>query len=390
MAEPAGRTGAGLLDSVPMRIAALVFAIEAPLAFLFDLSMQTADGLTNGKGRPFGDDFVNYWAGAHFALTGRVASLYDQDAYHAFQEALAGATIAQYHFSYPPVTALLLAPLGLLPYVPAFAVWTLGGIVLLGLALKAWTGRPTAWLAAVAAPGTLINAVGGQNGTYTAAALGGGLAILDRRPLLAGALFALLVAKPQLALLLPLALLAGRRWATLAAGAAVAAALLLATTAAFGPEIWAAYAERAALLRHWVLEDGSWTWHRMPSVFVAARILGATVPLAYAAQALAAVIAAAATVAVWMRDGETEAKAAVLVLAGFLATPYLLDYDLTAGIFPALWLWRRETRMARSAAAAVLVLPLAHPFVLSLTWIPIGPPVLALALWVAWRAAACR
>src|SRR4051794_24462491 len=114
MADPAGRTGAGRPDNAPMRVLATILAIAvavgATLAFLFDLSLQTAAGLTNGKGRPFGDDFVNYWTGAHFALTGRAASLYDQDLYHAAQEALVGAPLAQYHFSYPPVAALLLAP----------------------------------------------------------------------------------------------------------------------------------------------------------------------------------------------------------------------------------------------------------------------------------------
>ena len=383
-----GRRSDGLLDTAAMRLVAGVLAVVWPGLLLIYLSYQTRAGLTNGQGIPFGDDFINYWTSARFALTGRIADLYQQETYHAFQEAVLGGWIGFYHYSYPPVAPLLLAPFGLLPYVPAFAVWIVLGVVLLGLALRSRIPDGTAWLLAVATPGTLINGLAGQNATYTAAALGGGLAVIERRPVLAGALIGFLVAKPQLALLVPFALVAGRRWSTLAAAAAMAAVLAVTATAIFGWAIWPAYAERATMLRHFVLEDGEWTWHRMPSVFVAARILGAAVPLAYAAQAAAAAVAGAATVMVWRRrDGDMEAKAAVLVLAGFLATPYLLDYDLTVGVFPALWLWRRDTPMARSAAVSLLVLPLAHPYVLSLTWIPIGPPVLALALGAAWRAA---
>jgi len=44
---------------------------------------------------------------------------------------------------------------------------------------------------------------GGQNSTWTAALFGGGLSLLERRPLLAGGL---------LELLIPVALLAGRHW----------------------------------------------------------------------------------------------------------------------------------------------------------------------------------
>src|SRR5258706_16321345 len=69
-----------------------------------------------------------------------------------------------------------------------------------------------ALLLALAAPAVFVNAVRGQNGTWTAALCGGGLSLLERRPLLAGGLLGLLIYKPQLGLLIPVALLAGRHW----------------------------------------------------------------------------------------------------------------------------------------------------------------------------------
>ena len=91
-----------------------------------------------------------------------------------------------------------------------------GGLVRFLSRTGSGDARPGALLAA---PAVFINAVGGQNGTWTAALFGGGLSLLERRPLLAGGLLGLLIYKPQLALLIPVALLAGRHWRAFAAAA---------------------------------------------------------------------------------------------------------------------------------------------------------------------------
>src|SRR5258707_10279692 len=103
-------------------------------------------------------------------------------------------------------------PLGLMAYVPALLAWLAAGWYAFYRALRlAMPGQGTLLLA-LAAPAVFINAVGGQNGTWTAALFGGGLGLLERRPLLAGGLLGLLIYKPQLGLLIPVALLAGRHW----------------------------------------------------------------------------------------------------------------------------------------------------------------------------------
>ena len=74
-------------------------------------------------------------------------------------------------------------------------------------------GRPdTLWLA-LALPPVLVNAITGQAGFLTAALFVGGMALLPKRPFAGGLLLGLLVVKPQLGLVLPFALLAGRRMA---------------------------------------------------------------------------------------------------------------------------------------------------------------------------------
>jgi arabinofuranan 3-O-arabinosyltransferase len=190
-----------------------MFAISwiavAGAVYVFDLLRQTRAGLTNGAGRPFGDDFINYWSAASLAWHGRAGEIYDWSAFHAFEERVAGAGLDFYHYSYPPVLAVLTAPLAALGYVPALFLWLLAGWLCFFLALGTVRRDRGVLLLALATPAVFISFVGGQNGTWTAAFLGGGLALLERRPVVAGVLLGLLIQKPQLGLLLPVALLAG-------------------------------------------------------------------------------------------------------------------------------------------------------------------------------------
>src|SRR5674476_393924 len=103
------------------------------------------------------------------------------------------STLDGYHYSYPPVMLLLTAPFALIPYVPALFVWLSASWYAFYRALKLAMPRRGVLLLALAAPAVLINAVGGQNGCWTAALLGGGLSLLERRPYFAGALFGTMI-----------------------------------------------------------------------------------------------------------------------------------------------------------------------------------------------------
>ena len=90
-------------------------------------------------------------------------------------------------------------------------------------------------------PALFINAVGGQNGAMTAALLGGGLMLVDRRPIIAGILFGMMIYKPHLAVMLPFALLAGRRWLVAFVTGATAALLVVISVAVYGVDAWLHY-----------------------------------------------------------------------------------------------------------------------------------------------------
>jgi hypothetical protein len=250
-------------------------------------------------------------------------------------------------------------------------------------------------LLALAAPAVLINAVGGQNGTWTAALMGGGLVLLERRPYFAGVLFGLMIYKPQLAILLPVALVAGRKWRTVFAAAATAGGLLAASVLLFGMQTWAHYLRLANVLRHVILEDAG-VVHRMVSVFVAARPLGASIEAAYVIQSAFALMACVGVALVWFKDAPAGIKYAVLLLGTCLATPYLQDYDLVFGALVVAWLWQQplarypSERALQVCCAVFLVLPLVAAALAHMTHLTYGPlfilPLFALALRAAFVA----
>jgi hypothetical protein len=360
---PAGESFARLLDPARLKLIARCWIVVAPVIYLCDLLQQTRLDLTDGVHRPFGDDFINYWSGAWLALHERAKGVYDFDAFHLFETSVVGSHIDPYHYSYPPVLLLLTAPLALIPYVPALGVWLAATWYAFYRALKAASGEG-ALLLSLATPALFVNAVGGQNGALTAALLCGGLVLLDRRPVVAGLLFGCLVYKPHLAVILPFALVAGRRWLTVVTTGTTAVVLVAVSVTLFGMQSWLDYIHNLGILRAAILEDGTGVWHRMVSMFVFARRLGADVQTAYAVQAVFAVVAAIVVARSWWRDDAAPVRNALVVMGTCLITPYLQDYDLVMSAFVAVWLKQAGERhvsvsptMIAAGMAAIMLAP---------------------------------
>jgi hypothetical protein len=376
-------------DAALMRRIAHVWIALAGAFCLFDLYRKTAVGLTDGDGRPIGDDFVNYFSGAWLALHQRVADIYHWPAYHAFQEQLVGAAVSpNYNYSYPPLALVVTLPFALMPYVPALGVWLIGGWYAFYRALRIAIPKD-AVLLALSLPAVFVNTYCGQNGVWTAAFLGGGLSLLPRAPVAAGILFGLQAYKPHLALMIPVALLAGRQWRATVAAAITVGALALASLALAGWDGWQAFLDVAPLLRKVTLEDADAVWHRNVSVFMAASRLGAGLTAAYAAQAVAALIAAALVAHAWLKDAPAPARNAAVMIGVLLATPYLQDYDLVLGAFIVVWLASLDTApkpATQIACASILLLPLLASPLAKLTGFAFGPLFVLPALIVTARA----
>lgn len=391
--RPAGPHLAGASRFAPggsfVRSAAWCWVALAALAYAWQLYRETRVGLTDGARLPLGVDYLNYWGSAVLAWQDRADEIYDWQRYYSFLESVVGAPIGPFHFSYPPVLLLLTLPLAAFPYVPGLAFWLLSGWYAFYRALRLAMPQGTLLLA-LATPAVFVNAMGGQNGFWTAALMGGGLCLLQPAPIAAGVLFGLLAYKPHLALLIPLALAAGRQWRAFFAAAATVLVLIAASILAFGADIWTAYFDRVAALRIWILEDGEGIWHRMVSIFVAARRLGVEPHLAYLIQGSVAFAAGAVVVFAWWRDAPAPIRYSLLVLGNFLATPYLQDYDLVVGAFVAAWLVgsaadRQQMREATVAAFLVLLLPIVAGSFGKMTGFSPGPLFLIPAFVIAAR-----
>lgn len=357
---------------------AQVWAAAAVAFYFYDILRDTGVSLT-ANGRPIGDDFVNYWSGPFLAWHGRVADVYNWLPYQAFQRSVVGNDLGPYLYAYPPVLLILTAPLAALPYVPGLAVWLIAGWVCFWRALRLALPGRDALLLAAATPAVFVNAHSAQNGTWTAAFLGGGLCLLERRPFVAGMLFGLMIYKPQLGVLIPIALIAARQWRAIAGATLSAGVLLLASVVFFGADLWREYLSLGTFMRQMVLEQGAAGWNRMVSVFVFARVLGADVQVAYAVQAVVGLIAACVVVFAWLREVPAPLRYAALVLGTFLAIPYLQDYDLVVGAFVVVWLTRPEClayyseRAAMIAAGLILTVPLFASVLTNMTGVAAGP-----------------
>jgi alpha-1,2-mannosyltransferase len=302
---------------------------------------------------------------------------------------------------YPPFFLFITAALALLPYGAALVTWQAVTLALCLLAMTAIIspsprlredGRDEVasplgsesrieLLLALAFPAVLVNLGHGQNGFLTAALLGGALAALERRPILAGVLFGLLAYKPQFGLMIPLALAAGGYWRSFAAAAATIAFLAVAATIAFGPDVWRAFFDSTHFMRTVVLEQGDPGWHKMQSLFAWARMWGAPIPLAYALQAMLVTCLGAALIWLWRSSAAYAVKAASLCIATILATPFTFDYDMMAlapaiAFFAANGMVRGFRPWEKAALAALWLVPLVARSSGKLTLIPLGVPVM--------------
>ena len=199
--------------------------------------------------------------------------------------------------------------------------------------------------------------------------------------------------KPQFGVLIPLVLAATGRWRAFVAAAATVAALTFATVIAFGPDVWRAFFASAHLTRVEVLELGGTGWHKIQSVFSMVRMWGGGIPLAYVAQGAVMIAAAAALARLWRSAAAYPMKAAALIVASILATPYSLDYDLVI-LAPAIaflaaeGLARGFAPWHKTALALLWLMPLVARSIAEQTLVPLGVPAMLLMFVLILRCAA--
>lgn len=344
-------------------------------------------GLMDPAGHPIGTDFLNVYAAGLMANAGHPADVYDWAKHGAVEHAVV-AYSGYFGWHYPPMFLFFAELLAQLPYIPSL-------IVYLGLTFAAYLaamGRlglslPHRFLFAAALPAVFVNLGHGQNGFLTTALFAGGLALLTTRPILAGVLLGLLAYKPQFAMLIPFALVAGGYWRTIASAAVTAFVSILAAYVVFGLETWAAFFQSLEPTRTIILEQGATGWQKIVSVFSAVRMWGGSILLAYGLQTAVTLAVVILICLVWWRAKRPLVAIGILALATPLTTPYVLDYDLViSGIAVfALSAEGRETGFRpweKILLALVVLAPLVARGIGSTLHVPIVPPILIVSLIV--------
>jgi hypothetical protein len=340
--------------------------------------IAVSDGLIDRNGKPLGTDFSNVYAAGSLTWQGRPAEAYEPALQHAAEKAVfGGREVPFYGWHYPPFFFAVAVLVAAVPYACGLAIWLAASFAAYLVVMRAILPRPETLLIASAFPAVFVNIGHGQNGFLTAALLGGALHLLDVRPWLAGVLIGALAYKPQFGVLIPLALLAGGRWNTIAAAIATVATLVAVSFVTLGGEVWHAFAGSMNFTQTVVLEQGGTGWEKIQSVFSAVRMWGAGVQLAYAVQVALALMLAATLAWLWHGDAAFELKAAGLATASLLATPYVLDYDLVVlaiaiAFFARHGLARGFRPFEISLLAAAWIVPLLSRGIAGATGVPLG------------------
>jgi len=338
-----------------------------------------------------GTDWMVFYGGVRCFFDGNLAGLFDGERFTTYLNSAFAGWLSQplilRAWLYPPTTLLAMLPFGLLPFALSYAAFQVATAGLLAAVLWFGADRPNARIWAIGAallgPAAAINAAMGQNAFLTTALLVGGFRVLRTRPALGGIILGLLTIKPQLWLLVPVALAAGREWRALAWSLAAAAALAVASLLVFGVEIWRQWLELAlggiANPQYASLEFNR-VWG--DSIYACLVSSGLSHALATIAQGLGTLLGAGLAYSAFRRPLPGDRKIVVLLAAAILAAPHSSLAD-TVLLATAVGLWIGDAAQgdaslaAWTAALAIWLAPVFNPPMAS----PVGrlTPLLILA-----------
>jgi alpha-1,2-mannosyltransferase len=287
---------------------------------------------------PLSFDYMSFYAAGDLTDQGAAALAYDEEIHGRTEKQIYGdPRIPYFGFYYPPIYELVCAGLAALPFVASYVIFMVAsGAAYFGV-LRRTIDDPVLTAALAAFPAVFLSVSLGQNSFLTTALMGGALLVLDRRPLLAGALFGAMSFKPHFLLLVPVALIAGRHWRALIVAAATAAALASLSLVVLGSAAWHAWLSTTVLAPS-VFATGRVGFYYLVNLFGAVRLIGGSTALAIGFQTMALLVAAVTVAMVWRGSRNQELRGVTLVAATLVALPVVLFYDLLPATIAMAWL----------------------------------------------------
>ena len=302
----------------------------------------------------FGHDFLPFYTAGQFVRMGRVDQLYDPAATKKLEHQTCDSAGLVIHNEYgaflnPPFVALPAAGLAGWPYRTALAIWAgilavflLGGIWMLvrifpaGAGWRMWGLTPLLMFCSVPVWQAAVHA---QNTFFSLLVLAGTVTLWRKqRPLAAGVVAGLLSFKPQLGVVIAIALIAMQGWRAFV-GVSITALSLGVITLIAMPNAFSDYIHRMPLNLQAIQSLPNYMWHRHITFLAAARMMlqGHVGALASPAARLLSIflmliVAAGLAWAIvsFRKDAlRTDRLIAATIVTMPLLMPYYMDYDIT-------------------------------------------------------------
>lgn len=346
-----------------LRIYVFVFFVVFFITFLIDGKKFLADFKLGG-------DFILFWAASSQIFHGHFSDIYNTAAHEAAMQS--GQFLNHPYklpFLYPPPMLLFIWPIAFFTYSLSYTLWALSAPILtaksLNLLCKNWSIAAFAFFS----PQFVISLLTGQNGLLIALILTLGIFYLEGKPFISGLILGLLVIKPHVVFLVPLCLIFSRQWRIVAGMATSASLMIILSYCVFGLETWKRFFEYSHTMQSSILHDvflcqifitifGFLSVHGLP--FIAAFWIQITFSLIVIACALYNTI----------KRKNIYNNVILCLAASPLCTPYLLHYDLTYVLIPAIWVINTALRTGFfSWEKPFLIFLYFSPFfTLTLTW----------------------
>ncbi len=290
----------------------------------------TLDGAVDRDGDVLTRDFLSFYTAARMAAADKAAAAYDADQHHAHQALYQPEREIRRPWYYPPATFLLVIGVSALPLVLAYGVWAVCGVLAFLLSMH-WLGVRGPPLLLALAPPVGVAALVGQMSLWIsslfALAIG---AMLKRQGWLAGLCLGLMTIKPQLGLMMPVALVASRQWSTIIMAVITAVGLHGLAYGLFGLATYEAFLKASLEFRTFVMGQDPLMGDPaigISNLYGLLRTFHVPAGMALMAQGGLALGMAIWVWSVWRR-GPSPKAATVLILATALGSPYIMAYEL--------------------------------------------------------------
>lgn len=318
----------------------------------------------------FGGDFILFWAASSQILHGHFVDIYNTAAHEAAMQS--GQFLNHPYklpFLYPPPMLLFIWPIAFFTYSLSYTLWALSAPIITAKTLNLLCTNWSIAAFAFFSPQFVVSLLTGQNGLLITLILTLGIFYLEEKPFLSGLILGLLVVKPHVVFLVPLGLIFSRQWRIIAGTATSASLMIILSYCVFGLETWKRFFEYSHAMQSNILHD-VFLCQIFITIFGFLSVQGLPFIAAFWIQITFSLIVIACVLYNTIKSKNIYNNVILCLAASPLCTPYLLHYDLTYMLIPAIWIINTAFRTGFFSweKPFLIVLYFSPLYTLALTW----------------------